>query len=68
MTRRLAGILIVGFVRVAVATGVTAHEASARPSVAIADVAITPGGWTLPPVQLGSTIVEMMMGAAYLLT
>jgi curli biogenesis system outer membrane secretion channel CsgG len=62
MTWRLAGVLLVGFVRVAVATGAAAQDASARPSVAIADVAITPGGWTLPPTQLSATIIEMMMG------
>jgi curli biogenesis system outer membrane secretion channel CsgG len=62
MTRtRLVGVLIVGLVRVTVATMATAQEAQARPSVAIADVAVTPGGWTLPPPQLSATIVELMM-------
>ena len=60
--RRLIGLLVVGVVRVALATGALAQEAQARPSVAIADVAITPGGWTLPPPQLSATIIEMMMG------
>jgi curli biogenesis system outer membrane secretion channel CsgG len=61
-SRRLIGVLVVGFIRVAAATGALAQEAQARPSVAIADVAITPGGWTLPPPQLSATIIEMMMG------
>jgi curli biogenesis system outer membrane secretion channel CsgG len=62
MTRRkLAGALLVGIVRVTVATGAMAQDAAARPSVAIADVAISPGGWTLPPPQLSGTIVELLM-------
>ncbi len=62
MTRRkLIGALVVGLCRVTVATGAMAQDAQARPSVAIADVAITPGGWTLPPPQLSATIVELMM-------
>lgn len=59
--RRLLGVVIVGIVRVVVATAATAQEAAARPSVAIADVAITPGGWTLPPPQLSGTIIELLM-------
>jgi curli biogenesis system outer membrane secretion channel CsgG len=46
---------------VIVATAATAQDASARPAVAIADVAITPGGWTLPPPLLSGTIIELMM-------
>src|SRR3954452_15719429 len=61
MTRRMIGMLVVGMIRVTVATGAMAQDAQARPSVAIADVAISPGGWTLPPPQLSSTIVELMM-------
>lgn len=61
MTRRLIGALVVGIIRVTVATGAMAQDAAARPSVAIADVAITPGGWTLPPPQLSGTIVELLM-------
>lgn len=41
---------------------VAAQEVAVRPSIAIADVAVTPGGWTLPPPQLGSTIVDLLMG------
>jgi curli biogenesis system outer membrane secretion channel CsgG len=59
--RKLIGALVVGIVRVTVATGAMAQEASARPAVAIADVAISPGGWTLPPPQLSSTVIELMM-------
>jgi hypothetical protein len=61
MTRRTIGLVLVGLIRVTVATGAMAQPADARPSVAIADVAITPGGWTLPPPQLSATIVELMM-------
>jgi curli biogenesis system outer membrane secretion channel CsgG len=62
MTRKkFMGVLVVGLFRVTVATGVMAQEAQARPSMAIADVAITPGGWTLPPPQLSGTVVELMM-------
>ena len=59
--RRLIGAIAVGVIRVCVATGAMAQDASARPSMAIADVAITPGGWTLPPPQMSATIVELMM-------
>jgi len=54
----------------AAALGVTILAVTARPSgaqenpkptIAIADVAITPGGWTLPPPQLSGTIVELML-------
>jgi curli biogenesis system outer membrane secretion channel CsgG len=62
MTRRqLIGAALVGMIRVIVATGALAQDAVARPSMAIADVAVTPGGWTLPPPQLSGTIVELMM-------
>ena len=61
MNRRIAGALVVGLIRVTLATGAMAQDAQARPSVAIADVAITPGGWTLPPAQLSSAIIETMM-------
>ena len=26
------------------------------------DIAVTPGGWTLPPPQLGATIIELLVG------
>jgi len=59
--RKLVAALMVGIVRVTVASGAMAQEAQARPSIAIADVAITPGGWTLPPPQLSGTIIELLM-------
>jgi len=62
MTRRqLAGLAVVTALRVTLATGATAQEAIARPTIAVADVAIAPGGWTLPPPQLNSAIIELMM-------
>lgn len=42
-------------------TPVIAHAQDARPSVAIADVAVSPGGYTLAPPQLGSVIVELLV-------
>jgi curli biogenesis system outer membrane secretion channel CsgG len=60
--RKLIGALLVGLIRVTVVTGAMAQDSQARPAVAIADVAITPGSWTLPPPQLSATIIEMMMG------
>jgi curli biogenesis system outer membrane secretion channel CsgG len=33
-----------------------------KPTIAIADVAVSPGGWTLPPPQMGGTIVELLVG------
>src|SRR3954469_14071809 len=59
--RKLVGLLIVGMLRVTIATVATAQEAVARPSLAIADVAVAPGGWTLPPPQLSATIVDLML-------
>ena len=61
MTRRMIGLVAVGLIRVIAATGALAQDAQARPSVAIANVAISPGGWTLPPPQLSTTIVELML-------
>src|SRR4051794_16662682 len=61
MTRRLIGVLVVGLIRVTVATVATAQSADARPAIAIADVAVAPGGWTLPPPQLSATIVDLML-------
>ena len=64
MTRRsLLGLASVLVIRLAAAGLVAAQEVAVRPSLAIADVAVTPGGWTLPPSQLGSTIVDLMIGA-----
>ena len=40
---------------------VMAQEVAIRPSIAIADVAITPGSSTLPPPHIAGTIVELMM-------
>jgi len=63
MTRRkLIGAALVGLIRVTVATGAMAQDAVARPTLAIADVAISPGGWTLPPKQLSGAIIELMVG------
>jgi curli biogenesis system outer membrane secretion channel CsgG len=59
--RRLLGALMVGIIRVTVATGAMAQDAVARPSIAIADVDVTPGGWTLPPPQLSGAIIGLMM-------
>lgn len=55
----LASVMVIRLAAVGV---VAAQEIAVRPSLAIADVAVTPGGWTLPPPQLSSTIVELMMG------
>src|SRR5918995_72260 len=64
MVRRRALFSLVSVVTIRlVAVGVvTAQEVAIRPSIAIADVAITPGGWTLPPPQLSAAIVELLMG------
>jgi len=62
MTRRkLAGFALVATLRVTLASAALAQEALARPTIAVADVAIAPGGWTLPPPQLSAAIVELMM-------
>jgi hypothetical protein len=38
-----------------------AQEAATRPTVAIADVAVQPGGWTLAPPQLGAVIAQLLL-------
>jgi curli biogenesis system outer membrane secretion channel CsgG len=32
-----------------------------KPTIAIADVDVRPGGWTLPPPQMGAAIVDMLL-------
>jgi len=63
VTRRalfsLASVFVVRLVAVGL---VAAQEIAIRPSVAIADVTITPGGSMLPPAHIGGTIVELLMG------
>lgn len=54
----LASVFAIRLVAVGV---VTAQEVAIRPSIAIADVAITPGSSTLPPAHIGGAIVELMM-------
>jgi curli biogenesis system outer membrane secretion channel CsgG len=62
MTRqKIVGAALVALIRVTVATAGLAQEASARPTVAIADISVAPGGWTLPPPQLSGAIVEMLV-------
>jgi curli biogenesis system outer membrane secretion channel CsgG len=61
LRRKLIGVMLVGLIRVTVATGAMAQDAQARPAIAIVDVDVTPGGWTLPPPQLSGAIVDMMM-------
>jgi len=60
MNRRLIGAVLVGLIRVTVATAAVAQDAQARPSLAIADVSVAPGSWTLPPPQLSSAIIDLM--------
>ena len=60
--RRLIGVALVGIVRVVVASAALAQDAAARPNIAIADVLVSPGGWTLPPPQMGATIIDLLVG------
>jgi curli biogenesis system outer membrane secretion channel CsgG len=39
-----------------------AQDAPARPTLAIADIAVSPGGWTLPPPQMGAAIIDLLVG------
>jgi curli biogenesis system outer membrane secretion channel CsgG len=60
MRRRTVALLLVAG---ALSAGrADAQEPAARPTLAIADIHVQPGGWTLPPPQIGTSIVEMMMG------
>jgi len=62
MTRRnLAALGCVLTVRLAAVGVVAAQELAVRPSLAIADVSVSPGGWTIPPPQLSATIIELLM-------
>jgi curli biogenesis system outer membrane secretion channel CsgG len=63
MTRRaLFSLASVFVIRLVVVGVVAAQEIAVRPSLALADVAITPGGSTLPPAHIGNAIVELMIG------
>jgi curli biogenesis system outer membrane secretion channel CsgG len=45
------------------AAGASAQAQDAfKPTIAIADVAVAPGGWTLPPPQMGDAIIELLVG------
>lgn len=62
MKRRLLVLTLVSLGRLAVlAPIVGAQEATARPTVAIADVEVAPGGWMLPPPQLGQVITQLLL-------
>jgi curli biogenesis system outer membrane secretion channel CsgG len=62
MKRRLLVLTLVSLGRLAVlAPIVGAQEATARPTVAIADVEVAPGGWTLAPPQLGAAIAQLLL-------
>jgi hypothetical protein len=38
-----------------------ADDSARRPRVAIVDFDATPGGWTLPPPQLGATVAQLLL-------
>lgn len=59
---RLAALGCVALIRLAAAGLVVAQETIARPTLAVADVAVNPGGWTLPPPQLSGAIIELLIG------
>jgi curli biogenesis system outer membrane secretion channel CsgG len=52
----LAVLMLQGFSNWAVA-----QDKSSLPTLAIANIEVTPGGWTLPPPQLGGAIVELLV-------
>jgi curli biogenesis system outer membrane secretion channel CsgG len=55
--------ILISFVAVLAGFGGSAALAQeGRPTLAIADIAVTPGGWTLPPPQLGATIIDLLVG------
>ena len=62
MKRQVLGVLVAitisGFPLPARAA---AQDSATRPTIAIADVAITPGGWTLAPPQLGAAIAQLLL-------
>jgi curli biogenesis system outer membrane secretion channel CsgG len=59
--RTLLSVVSVVMVRLAAVGVVAAQEIAVRPSIAMADVAISPGSSTLPPTHIGGTISELMM-------
>jgi len=40
---------------------VLAQERASKPAIAIADIDVRPGGWTLPPPEMGSAIAELLL-------
>ena len=40
---------------------VLAQERAGKPSIAIADIDVRPGGWTLPPPEMGPAIAELLL-------
>jgi curli biogenesis system outer membrane secretion channel CsgG len=39
----------------------SAQDKAAKPAIAIADVDVRPGGWTLPPPEVGGAIAELLL-------
>lgn len=40
---------------------VLAQERAGKPAIAIADIDVRPGGWTLPPPEIGAAIAELLL-------
>ena len=40
---------------------VLAQERASKPAIAIADIEVRPGGWTLPPPDVGAAIAELLL-------
>jgi curli biogenesis system outer membrane secretion channel CsgG len=63
MMRSVIGLATLGVAVFAGSTRIaSAQDAGVKPNIAIADVMVAPGGWTVPPPQMGSTIVELVVG------
>ena len=45
----------------ALATVAGAQPAESHPTLAIVDFEAVPGGWTLPPPRLGTTVAQLML-------
>jgi len=58
--KRIALALILAGAAVA-GTPAQAQDAN-KPTIAIADIAVAPGGWTLPPPQMGGAIIDLLLG------
>jgi curli biogenesis system outer membrane secretion channel CsgG len=60
--KRIGLKLVLAAAAVAGIAGRAHAQDTSKPTIAIADVVVSPGGWTLPPPQMGGAIVDLLVG------